>query len=236
VITQPPFVVIGDEPPQIVQQRAVRTVKWAVDKLKQDYFQRDPAETIDIWLFRDGTSYTNHVRTLFNETPVSPFGYYSAQNRALLMNISTGGGTLVHEIVHPFIAASFPAVPAWFNEGLASLYEAVRERHGQLWGVPNWRLAGLKRAIHAGKLPTFAAMTGDSDARFYAASTGYAQARYLCLYLQEHGLLHRYYDQFSADVATDPTGYKTLVRVLGDPDMTRFEKDWQDWALALQAD
>ena len=24
------------------------------------------------------------------------------------MNISTGGGTLVHEIVHPFIEANFP--------------------------------------------------------------------------------------------------------------------------------
>ena len=110
------------------------------------------------------------------------------------MNIATGGGTLVHELVHPFIAASFPAVPAWFNEGLASLYEAVREEHGQMWGLPNWRLAGLQRAIRAGKLPSFAMMTGDSDARFYASSTGYAQARYLCLYLQEKGLLHRYYD------------------------------------------
>ena len=79
-------------------------------------------------------------------------------------------------------------------------------------------------------------MTGDSDARFYASSTGYAQARYLCLYLQEKGLLHRYYDAFSAGVAADPTGYKTLVRVLGDPDMARFETQWQAWALALEAD
>ena len=34
------------------------------------------------------------------------------------MNISTGGGTLVHEIVHPFIEANFPACPPWLNEGL----------------------------------------------------------------------------------------------------------------------
>ena len=79
-------------------------------------------------------------------------------------------------------------------------------------------------------------MTADSDARFYASSTGYAQARYLCLYLQEKGLLHRFYDRFSADVATDPTGSKTLRHVLGDPDMTKFEDEWQAWALALEAD
>jgi len=58
-------------------------------------------------------------------------------------------------------------------------------------------------------------MTGDSSARFYASSTGYAQARYLCLYLQEKGLLHRYYDEFSTACAADPSGYRTLVRVLG---------------------
>jgi hypothetical protein len=60
-------------------------------------------------------------------------------------------------------------------------------------------------------------MTGDSDAVFYHSNTGYAQARYLCFYLQEKGLLHRYYDGSSAGVAADPTGYKTLVRVLGNP-------------------
>jgi hypothetical protein len=152
------------------------------------------------------------------------------------MNIGTGGGTLVHEVVHPFIAASFPSVPAWFNEGLASLYEAVREKNGQMWGLPNWRLAGLKRAIRAGKLPSFESMTGDSDAVFYHSNTGYAQARYLCFYLQEKGLLHRYYDWFSGGVAADPTGYKTLVRVLGNPNMEKWEKDWQQWALALEAD
>ena len=56
-----------------------------------------------------------------------------------------------------------------------------------------------------------------------------------CLYLQENGLLHRYYDEFSSRAAADPTGYKTLVRVLGGPDMVRFEKQWQAWALALEA-
>ena len=37
-----------------------------------------------------------------------------------------------------------------------------------------------------------------------------------------------------AGVTADPTGYKTLVRVLGSPDMPRFEKQWQDWVLSLE--
>jgi peptidase C39-like protein len=230
-----PFLVIGDEPPSRVEHHA-ETVEWAVEHLKRDFHMREPANVIDVWLLGSTESYVDHAVRLFGKRPSTPYGFFSPEHRALFMNIATGGGTLVHEVVHPFIDASFPSVPAWFNEGLASLYEAVEERNGQLWGRPNWRLDGLKHAIRAGKLASFAAMTGDSDARFYASSTGYAQARYLCLYLQEKGLLHRYYDQFSTRVASDPTGYKTLVQVLGNPDMTRFEKQWRDWALALAAD
>src|SRR5215471_13431225 len=54
---QPPFVVLGDEPTQIVRQHATNTVKWAVDRLKRDYFKRDPSPIVDIWLFKDKASY-----------------------------------------------------------------------------------------------------------------------------------------------------------------------------------
>src|SRR5215813_6456056 len=91
-IIQPPFIVLGDESPEVVHRRSTNTVRWAVEKLKQDYFQHDPREIIDIWLFRDGASYTNHARFLFSDSPTTPFGYYSATHRALIMNISTGGG------------------------------------------------------------------------------------------------------------------------------------------------
>jgi hypothetical protein len=229
-----PFFVIGDESPERVEHYA-QTVDWTIGHLERDFHMREPPNVIDVWLLGSADSYVDNAVRIFGQRPSTPFGFFVPARQALFMNIATGGGTLVHEVVHPFIAASFPAVPAWFNEGLASLYEAVREKHGQLWGMPNWRLAGLKRAIRAGTLPSFAAMTADSDAGFYSSSTGYAQARYLCLYLQEKGLLHRFYDQFSASVAGDPTGYETLVRVLGNPNMATFQTQFQAWALALEA-
>ena len=52
IVVQKPFVVIGDEPADDVKEHSVRTVKWAVDKLKQEYFSKDPKEIIDIWLFK----------------------------------------------------------------------------------------------------------------------------------------------------------------------------------------
>ena len=240
VVAQRPFVVIGDESPAQVRARATNTVKWAVDKLKQDYFQRDPAEIIDIWLFRDRTSYTNHARLLFNDTPTTPFGYYSAQHRALIMNISTGGGTLVHEIVHPFMSANFPNCPAWFNEGLASLYEQASEKQGHIHGKINWRFKGLEQAIKEEKTIPFQQLTGMSDLEFYGGSNNanysqhYAQARYLCYYLQEKNLLTKFYHEFVANARDDPTGFNTLKRVLREDDMEAFQKKWEKFVLALR--
>src|SRR5947209_7847101 len=77
ILVQPPFVVIGDESAERVQQRASDTVQWAVDRLKASYFQRDPAQIIDIWLFADKDSYEQHAEKLFGAKPHTPYGYYS---------------------------------------------------------------------------------------------------------------------------------------------------------------
>ena len=43
VVIEPPFVVIGDEPPEEVRRRPQHTVRWAVTKLKAAYFTKEPA-------------------------------------------------------------------------------------------------------------------------------------------------------------------------------------------------
>src|SRR5262245_45075019 len=91
IVVQPPFVVVGDEPAEAVREHSERTVKWAVDKLKQDYFSRDPKDILDIWLFKDAESYERNAVALFGYKPSTPYGYYSSRDKALIMNISTGG-------------------------------------------------------------------------------------------------------------------------------------------------
>jgi hypothetical protein len=155
IIVEKPFVVIGDEAADIVRKRATATIRWAVKRLKSDYFNKDPDEIVDIWLFKNRGSYMKHAWEIFHDRPGTPYGYYSPTHSSLIMNISTGGGTLIHEIVHPFIASNFPNCPSWFNEGLASLYEQCEDRRGKIAGLPNWRLPGLQKAIRAGNLPSF---------------------------------------------------------------------------------
>lgn len=236
VIIQRPFVVIGDEAPATVKGHSEGTVKWTVDKLKQDYFTQDPKEILDIWLFRDAASYEKNALALFGEKPTTPYGYYSSAHRALVMNISTGGGTLVHEIVHPFIEANFPNCPPWFNEGLGSLYEQSGEVNGHIHGYTNWRLPGLQRAIKARKVPSFKTLTALDENRFYNddKGTNYGQARYLCYYLQQKGLLIKFYREFYARRKQDPTGYQTLQKILRVSDMNAFKRTWEKYVLGLR--
>ena len=236
ILVEPPFVVIGDESPDMVHIRSKRTVRWAADRLKAEYFRKDPKKILNVWLFKDKESYEVNARRLFGSTPSTPYGYYSSSNGALVMNIATGGGTLVHEIVHPFIEANFPECPSWFNEGLGSLYEQSTSRDGRIVGLTNWRLRGLQKAIRAEKVPSFATLCSTTTSQFYNEDPGtnYAQARYLCYYLQEHGLLHKYYHSFVANQEEDPSGYRTLRRVLKTDDMKSFQSDWSEYVLKLR--
>jgi hypothetical protein len=235
IVLQRPFVVIGDGPLESVEHIAKATVAWAVDMIKQDYFERDPLHIIDVWLFKDKESYVKHCQLLFGSKPHTPFGYYSSTNRALVMNISTGGGTLVHEIVHPFIEANFASCPAWFNEGLASLYEQSRSQGGHIMGSTNWRLRGLQLAIQDERLPSFEELCSTTTREFYdGASTNYAQARYLCYFLQEQNQLVRFYHEFVKDVEADPTGFQTLQGVLNRSDMAQFQKEWEAYVMKLR--
>ena len=235
-VIQPPFVVVGDESKEVVQEHAVATVKWAVDRLKQDFFPSDPKDILDIWLFKDSASYEKHAALFFGDKPTTPYGYYSPVHKALIMNISTGGGTLVHEIVHPFMEANFPACPPWLNEGLGSLYEQCGDAGGHIHGYTNWRLPGLQRAIRSKKVPSFKELTELDSNAFYNEDKGvnYAQARYLCYYLQQKELLVKFYREFHARQKDDPTGFKTLQLVLGEANMDAFKTKWEEYVLGLR--
>ena len=236
IVVVPPFVVAGDGPPSAVRADAQDLVGWAVKLLKADYFARDPVEVVDIWLFDGEESYLRNTDVMFGEYPLSPYGYYSPCEDALIMNAATGGGTLVHEMVHPFMAANFPGCPSWFNEGLASLYEQTEEKDGHIHGRTNWRLAGLQQAIRARRVPSVEALTSTSRSEFYdrdTRGTNYAMARYLCFYLQERGLLIRFFHRFNENRENDPTGYATLKEILGEADLEAWQARWETFVMGL---
>ncbi len=153
----------------------------------------------------------------------------------MVMNVSTGTGTLVHELTHALIAPDFPKVPGWFNEGLASLYEQCSLGPDTITGHENWRLPALQRAIKADKLRSLEALI--NDPKFYRqdlVGLNYAQARYLMFYLQEKGLLKQYYTSFRDGSKDDPTGLETLKKLVAPRKLEDFEKEWRAWVLTLR--
>ena len=224
-IIERPFVVWG-EPPD------ARTVRWAVERLERDFFAARPDGIYDVFLFKDAESYRRHAKQMWNEVPSTPFGYASSQHRALVMNIATGGGTLVHEIVHPYVAANFTDAPTWLNEGLASLYEQSSERDGHIVGLTNWRLAGLQSALASGSAGNLAQLVTMSDAQFRDEDEGlhYAQARYLMMYLQEEELLR----DFIARALKDESAAHALRATLGEARWKSLDRVWRKWVMALR--
>lgn len=233
VLVEPPFVVVGDESPATVKHHAAGILRWSIHLLEAEYFKQRPAKVIEIWLFRNKDTYQRGAKKFFGDDPDTPYGYYSTEKDAMVMNIGPGAGTLVHEVVHPYIEANFPSAPAWFNEGLASLYEQPTEKNGHIWGGVNWRLPNLKREITARTLPPLAALLATGRDEFYSAEfDAYAYARYLLAYLQDQGKLTAFYQRFVAD-RDDPTGRAALEAVLGEP-IEAFEPRWRRWTLALK--
>lgn len=241
LVVERPFVVIGNGGAAEVASVARGTVRFAVERLERDFFRTAPQRVLEVWLFADAPSYRAGVLHLTGEAPDTPYGFYSSRRGGLFMNIATGGGTLVHEIVHPYVEADLPHAPSWVNEGLGSLFEQSADRAGLIVGLPNWRLAGLQEAIREDRLPTFRALAHTSTDEFYedASGTSYAQARYLMLWLQERGALIPFVHALRTSLVRDPTGWAALTTALrqgdtAEEDMAAFQERWEAWVMGLR--
>jgi hypothetical protein len=234
IVVSPPFVFVSDEESADLNTLINRTVKWIVPKLKAAYFKKTPAANTLIWLLKNRESYENYVKKYGFLEHLESKGYFFSQKNEVVVDSSHCYGTLVHEIIHAFMASNFPCCPAWFNEGLASLYDTCKEE-GELLGLADWSLADIQSAILSQKVLSFKALCELTKKDFYQfdKERNYAQAKYLCYYLQQQGLLTEFYQAFQRNHPKDPAGYKTLQNVVGYEDMQKFQEDWEEFILTI---
>jgi len=209
-----PYVITGNLTQPEVEHWKSR-IQRTQSAVKSMYFTKEPSEVVQIWLFKDAPSYFRYNQLLWNASPGTGYGYYLPKQKRMMMNIASGGGTLTHELVHPYVEANFG---------------------GKVYGSTNWRLKGLQAVINANAMPSLQEMMKTNRGQFLGPNRNiyYAQARYLMFYLQSKGLLEKYYHQFVASVTSDPTGINTLLGLTGMTSMESLEIDWTRFVKGLR--
>ena len=129
----------------------------------------------------------------------------------------------------------FPSVLPGSTRALLLFMSKATLEMGKIIGLTNWRLRGLQLAIQSNRLGDFKTLCETTRREFYddPNGTNYAQARYLCYYLQEKKLLRKFYHQFLKDAESDPSGYETLQQTLKAKDMTKFSGELGNVCIGL---
>jgi hypothetical protein len=235
VVVRPPYVLAGDAEEAALAATYDRLIEPIAACLGREFFARAPERPIAVVLCSGDAAYREFARRLDGRTSPLWYGYYQRNERRLVVNMSTGEGTLAHELVHALVHADCPGLPEWFDEGLASLYEQSRfsDDGRRLEGLSNWRLAALRSALDRGGVQPLARLAAPHSIRRAYEAVDYAHARYLCLYLQERGLLAAYYRRLRAGLESDPGGLRTLCEVLGAP-ADVIDRDFRRWVQTLR--
>ena len=229
------FVIASNLSEAETEKILTQTIDRAVDCFYNDYFAAKPTEATTIFLFKDDKTYRYWAKTLYDDDDLSKYGYYKPSEKTMLMNINTGTGTLVHEMTHALARYDFPDIPSWFNEGLGSLYERCSLNNKTILGYVNWRLPALQDAIADKSYTSIERLMKTNWDEFYGngSDVNYAQARYLCMYLQEQGLLKDYYKHFRDTYNDDNTGIKQIEKITG-KSVSELDAEYVAWVKTLK--
>ncbi len=230
-VIHPPYVLIGNVSTSRLEQEFRQTILPTARALAVSYFDRPPDAPVTLVLCSDAHSYRRCALRLDGREPVAYHGYYRKQSRRAVLDLSTGNGTVAHELTHALAEFDFPQMPEWFDEGLASLHEHCRfSADGRrLIGVVNWRGQYLGRPLRDGSLLSLETLLKRGRVRPEQEPVDYAMARYFCLYLQQRALLEPFYRKFRATADVDPTGRHALESLIAPRTVADLDAEFRQW-------
>ena len=206
-------------------EKAKKRLKELCDGLRKLLFKRPPDTYITVMVVPSLQDWTRKLR----HSPRS-LGGYAPEDMVLAIRTMRA---LYHEFTHALHFADQDALdqkhPCWVAEGLACLFEAFRKKNGDIIGVSNHRLGRLKREIKEGKAIPWRQLFRMERSEFMRRSKStYAASGFIMRYLQEKGLLARWYKEYTEHYKDDPTGAKALEKVLGCK-IDEAERRWKKW-------
>ena len=234
-----PFVIYSNQTKQAAENYYNKYIKKTYELMFKQFMKIKPSKTLHIFLFKDSKSFKDKVKQIMGYNPDTPYGFFTSAKLALMMNISTGSGTLVHELVHSFAFFDFPDIPLWCNEGIASLFEGYSfffvnddgKKVEYLRGHKNWRYPIVWEGYEKNKLPMvveFIHLDWQDFLNGEKSKYNKAYGRYLFYFLQENGWLENFYKKYRDAYAKNPDAQPVLEAVTGKTvdELDRMFKQW----------
>jgi hypothetical protein len=213
------------------------------------YGLRAPDKLITVYLSPDNETLATTAKRVHGiSVPKSLLGY------SLLGDLSLSGisdpvtvGTLYHELFHLLIRTDVGDIPAWVDEGLASLYSISSWKNDALTGSENtWRIRQLQVDYLMGtnvQIPSlnnlmnydWEEFNGGEENNLCLASVNYALSNFFILYLQEKNLLKplvKYYKQRNGPGINNESQKSenvAIVEKLLNDNINKIERNYNDW-------
>lgn len=213
------FVVFSDMDDELTYKLIDTDIRNTIDAMTNNYVNKLPDKITPIFLFKDYDDYRQFVLKNYDiaENDISPYGFFKISKNVIVIRYVSWKGSIFHEVTHRFIKADFPNAPSWFDEGFASLNEKANFKNGNLIADFSFRIIPLRRALEDKTYTGIQYLMETNDDELYGKRTSfyYGQSRYLLMYLQEDGLLVKYYREFRDTYETDETGITQLTSITG---------------------
>ena len=227
----------------VAQGEIVRLARWADEHVIPGLL--DPAASIDdpwvVVVLPTRPDFTAWAVAAFGPAALgttSQIGGSYEHDRKRLVSQDLGA-TLRHEFLHVLhwrdMTRRAQQHPIWIMEGLCSLPEDYDlSPTGDVRPVPSWRTNVAKRLERLGQLQPLEKLAALPHARFTGSRplANYAQARTLFLHLHDRGKLRAWYEHYTANFKSDPTGVQSILAVL-DTTLPDFNKAHRAWVRAL---
>lgn len=233
-------------------KRALAKLEMARGFFLRTYGLRPPPYLITAGLVNGNRELADLGRQLHHlPVPGHVLGYSSVADMTMFGSASAEAvGTLYHELFHLLVRADVGDIPAWLDEGTASVYESAHRMADSLAGLydyeGNFRLEMLRKASayrDEVKVPrledlfdhTWEDFDGRPGESGCMPAVHYALAKHVCLWLQDTGRLvamvqaHRDDLVAGADGIPVPQASSAIVeRVVGMP-MHEVQEAFSTW-------